>query len=490
MNKLCLKLFFLIFSVFLYAENFTFTSRALSDLTQSRTVDQSSVSHESRWYRGASLLEIFPLMEDVYRFEIVTEGESFIQEEDDLAEYWAESYLVEERGNLSLIFKDELYRDINEIRFSGTRMESRSLEVWLSWEGIRELKAEINRFARHHNLEIKTVEVPNPESKLISIVRARGEVPDLVMLQSSGVENLVLSRSVQNIDYIELPDLIDSGLKAFTLNGKLWGVPFYFDTQVMFFNKRLITRPPVGVWTLEEMESIARSINNRNTYPLVWNAYSSNWLIPFQMAFGKDSLLDSREKITVNDTPTEKALEYLINLQSEGLLTPMERDAMDALFIAGKVGMIMSGSYSIPYYESLGLDFGVLPFPMNQETGRNLAPLLDFKAFCMTRQTRAPLLARRLLQYLAAPGVQQRFCPPLAKLPARRDVLGIPGLPYGYLNILEETVDTGEVTPPQHIYSIYKNNMWKLLRFALSGKMTVQETLEQGQTLMDNTTGN
>jgi len=490
LNNWCFKLIFLLLSALLYAESFTFTERDLSELTDSRTVEQSSISHNSRWYRGTSLLELLPLMEEVYMFEISTGNEVFRLNDDDLAEYWAEAYLIKERAGLTLIFQDEIYRNLNGIRFTGTPMESRELEIWLSWEGVRELKNEISQFARHHDLDINSIEVPSPESKLISVVRARGDIPDLVMLQSSAVENLVLSRAVQNLDYMVLPGLIDQGMEAFTLNGKLWGVPFYFDTQAIFFNKRLITRPPIGVWTLEEMESIARTISSRNTHSLVWNAYSSNWLIPFLMGFGKESLIDSRGRITVNDSPTEKALEYIIGLKNEGLLTPMERDAMDALFITGKVGMIMSGSYSIPYYESLGIDFGVLPFPMNQETGRNLSPLLDFKAFCITRQTRAPILSRRLIQYLTSPSVQQRFCPTLAKLPARRDVLGIPGIPYGHLNVLEETVDIGTVIPPQHVYSIYKNNMWKLLRFALSGKMSVQNTLEQGQTLMNNTIEN
>ncbi len=426
-------------------------------------------------------------MEDVYRMEITFDSGNRILEDNDLAEYWGESFFLEDRREIDFLFSGELYENISGIEFSGTPMESNELEIWLSWEGTDELKDELGRFSRHHDISIHTIEVPSPESKLISVVRARGEVPDLVMLQSSGVENLVRSRAIQNLDYIRLTDLSDKGKEAFTLEDKLWGVPFYFDTQVIFYNKDLIPRPPIGVWTLEEMESIARGIMSRDIHPIVWNAYSSNWFIPFQIAFGKERLINYDGRITMNDSPTQKALEYVIQLKSEGLLVPMERDAMDALFIAGKIGMIMSGSYAIPYFETLGLDFGVLPFPLNQETDRNLSPLLDFKAFCMTRQTRSPILARRVLQFLTGSGIQQRFCPAMAKLPARDRVLDIPGIPYGYLSILKETVNNGTVIPPQHVYRIYKNNMWKLLRFALTGRMSVEDTLQQGQTLMNNT---
>jgi ABC-type glycerol-3-phosphate transport system substrate-binding protein len=474
----------------LRAEEYSYTGSEIESLMDDPNVMESQVGYGGIWYCGASLLETMPLMEDVYLMDIQSDSGNRRLEGDDLAEFWGESYWIRRGGGISLLFGGELFDHVGSLGFEGTPLRADELEIWLSWEGIDELKEEIGRFAGKHDLKIRTVEVPHPEAKLVSVVRARGEVPDLVMVQSGAVESLVGSRAVQSLDYLRLPSLIDQGVRAFSLNDRVWAVPFYFDTQVVFYNKALFTPPPEGEWTLEAMENAARSVTGRGVYPLVWNAYSSNWLLPFQIAFGKEALLNRDGTMTVDDEPTEKALDYIIGLIDEGLLTPMERDGMDALFIAGKIGMIMSGSYAIPYFESLGIDFAVLPYPRNERTGINLSPLLDFKAFCMTRRTDSPLLARRVLQYLAGPGVQQRFCPPLAKLPARRDVLGIPGIPYGYLDVLDETVETGSVIPPQRIYGIYKNNMWKLIRFALSGRMSVRQTLEQGQILMDNTMRN
>ncbi len=448
------------------------------------------ISHNSQWYQGYSLLETLPLMEEVYRMEIHTNNSTYILKKDDLAEYWGESYFLQNGEVYDFLFQGELYQNIIEILFLGTPMESTNLEIWLSWEGISELKDEINHFAEKHNLSIHTLEVSKPDSKLIAVLRARGKVPDLVMLKSSAVENLVQSRSIQNLNYIKLPSIIPQGRNAFTLKEKIWGIPFYMDTQIIFFNKNLIPNPPTEEWTLGEMESIAQSLLKQNIHPMVWNAYGSNWLIPFQKAFGKETLLNQDGSITVFDSPTEKALNYIVGLKERNLLVPMERDAMDALFIAGKVGMIISGSYAIPYFKSLGLNFGVLPFPVNHKNGMALSPLLDFKGFSITRQTQSPILARRLLQHLSGAGVQQRFCPELAKLPIRNDVLNIPGISYEYLNVIKKTVDAGIVIPPEHVYSIYKNNMWKLLRFALSGRMSVEETLKKGQILMENTTLN
>lgn len=490
LNKFILLSAFLIFPALLFSEAYVFSLDNLRSEVDSVLVAETMISHNSQWFSAVSLLEVLPLMEEVYSMTIRT-GESVFQfDDDDLAEYWADSYFIREGNDLNLIFKEKIYYKIEQLSFQGTPMVSSSLEVWLSWEGVDLLKEELHHFALRHNLNIKAVEVPRPESKLISLVRAGGDVPDLIMLQSSAVENLVQSRSIQNLNYIRLPLLIEQGAEAFSLDNKLWAVPFYFDTQLMYYNTKLVTLSDETLWTLEEMERAASAIKTSGIYPLAWNAYSSNWLIPYQVSFGKAELIDTYGKITVNDSATEDALKYIIGLKEKELLSPMERDAMDALFIAGKVGIIMSGSYAIPYFESLSIDFGVLPYPVNQETGLPVSPLLDFKAFAITRKTRAPILARRVIQYLIAAGVQQRFCPELAKLPVRKDVLHIPGLSYGYLDILEEASESGTVIPPQNVYGIYKNNMWKLLRFALSGKMSVEQTLEQGQRLMDNTIGN
>ena len=473
--------------VLLYSQEYCFGKSELLRLLGSESVKESVISTNNQYYRGSSLLETLPLMEEVYQMNILTDSETIRLNEDDLGEYWAESWLIPESSGLSLLFKGRVYKNLIQLEFKGSPMESDELEIWLSWEGVETLKDEIQNFAQQHNIKIKTVEVPRPDSKLQSVVRARGDVPDLVMIQSSAVEKLVAGRAVQNLNYIQTSRLMNQGEDAFTLEGRLWALPFYYDTQLVFYNRSLISDPPSADWTLADMERSARRIKDADIHPLAWNAYSSNWLIPFQMSFGKDELIDSRGRISVNDRATEQALEYIINLKDQGLLSPMERDAMDALFIAGKVGMIMSGSYGIPYFESLGLDFGVLPYPVNQRTGRPLSPLLDFKAFCMTRQTKHPLLARRLLQYLVSASVQQRFCPALSKLPARTDILGLPGISYGALPVLESAMEKGTIIPPRQVYRIYKNNMWKLLRFALSGQMSVQQTLEKGQVLMNNT---
>jgi len=436
---------------------------------------------------GISLLELLPLMGEVHRLTIETAGGTETFRDGELGDEWGEAFFIpaDTDGTPALLHRGDLYGDLRGISFSGEPLDADGLEVWLSWEGTEELEELIRRLARRHGIAADVDSVPGTEAKLAAQARARGAVPDLVMIQSSGVQTLVDTRAIQALDYLEIPNLIPQGRSAFTLEGRRWAVPFYFDTQVAFFNRSLYRRLPDRDWTLAGMEDLGRSLLRSGVEPMAWNAYSSNWLIPFQISWGKPALVDRDGGITTNDRATLTSLRYILRLQDEGILVPMERDAMDARFIAGEIGMIFSGSYAIPYFESLGLDIAVRPYPINQETGRRLSPLLDFKGFVIPRRTQNPVLARRFLQYLTGPGVQLRFCRDLYKLSVREDLRATLAEQMRYGDVLDQTIDTGTVIPPDRIYGVYKNTMWSLLRFALTRRMTPEETLTRAQELMD-----
>jgi hypothetical protein len=52
---------------------------------------------------------------------------------------------------------------------------------------------------------------------------------------------------------------------------------------------------------------------------------------------------------------------------------------------------------------------------------------------------------------------------------------------------MQSSYRQGRAVPPERAYGVYKNTMWKLLRFVFSGRMSVEEVLSTGQRLIDNT---
>lgn len=452
---------------------------------------------------GISLLEVLPLFLDVYRIEVEFEGRaaaagdtgsadvprnsrSEILRGGNLADRFGKWYLTVGGGAVHLLTEDRTYGELSSINIWGEEIPGDELTVWIGWEGITELKEEFARFEKLTGITLNIQEVPSIDSKLSSVARGGGPVPDLVMIQSDYLPELTKSGILQKLDYMVPEHILEKGIAAFIREGGHWGIPFYFDTQLVFYNPELVQKAPPLDWDLEEFEAVLQDLRSRGIAPITWNAYSAYWFIPFQLGFGKESILESDNSITVDDPPTQKALRYIIDLTERGLLDIREREGMMSRFLTGGVAMILSGSYSIPEFEKLGVPFAVAPYPYNRKTRKPVSPLLDFKAFGITKRTRNPVLARRVIEYLTGIGVQQRFTAAVSKLPANTEAWSIIEGENPYYDTLYKSYRAGTVIPPANSYKIYKNTMWKLLRFALTGQLTAEETLRKGQEIIDN----
>ena len=442
---------------------------------------------------GITLLEAAPLMAEAYRVDITTRRGGTETVSGDLAGSFAGWYLFRDGGEWVLETRNSpagasgkgVYTGVTRIDIAGELLEAETLTVWVSWEGTDLLKEEIERFAGLTGQEIAVLEVPRIQSKLTSVARGGGELPDLVMVQSDYLPELIGGRIIQRLDYIPADHLIDKGNYAFSRDESMWALPFYFDTQLVFYRPDITGSLSEDRWTLDDFESILEDVLRLNTSPITWNAYSAYWLIPFQIAFGKERLLEPDGRIVIDDEPTRRALEYLASLMDRGLLDVREREGMISRFVEGDVAMILTGSYSIPSFEELRIDFAVHPYPYNARNGNPVSPLLDFKGWAMTRKTRNPVLARRLVEYLTGIGVQYRFTQGVFKLPANEAAWTVVESVNPYFDALKASSETGTVIPPNDVYPIFKNTMWKLLRFVFSGQMSIDAVLDQGQAIID-----
>jgi ABC-type glycerol-3-phosphate transport system substrate-binding protein len=457
-----------------------------------------------------SLLEALPLVVSCEGITVTANDQHTgeideIRRRPKLENLFSKGLLIDDGTGITLEWGETRIDDVIRIELTADLLESDSLTAWVSWEGIPELKDEITRFADLHGLEIGVVDTPNIRAKLITVTRARGRVPDLVMVQSDYIPELTVSGALQPVDPAAFPDLLPKAVEAMTMDSSCRAVPFYFDTQLVFINPRIID-PPEPDWTLDEMEALAESAHRKGNIPLSWNAYSAYWLVPFQMAFGKERLIDPEGFISVDDRATCEAVRYLVELKDRGLLRLLERDAMTTLFAEGRVAMILSGSYAIPGFTRIGIPFAVAPFPLlgNREDRHNsdilyhsnereplspdraVSPFLDFKGFAVTRRARNPVLARRLIQHLTSPDVQYRVTSALAKLPANEAALHRFGRSTGVSETLKISYERGIPVPAHPAYGHFKNTMWKLLRLALTDGAKIDEVLEKGQILLEN----
>ena len=437
---------------------------------------------------GYSLGELFPPQLEAWRLEYDAGSGPVAVEADDLGERLYGIYLVAADGGWDLLLdraepgRPARVRGVRRLWLRGEPCPEASLEAWVSWEGVPELKAEIAAWARRAGVAVKVVDVPSIKSKLVTVLRGGGRMPDLAMIQSDYLPDLVAAGALQPIDGLLLPEAAGKGSVAFALGGRLLAAPFYCDAQLVFYSTELVGAAPPADWCLEDMARMAAASGAR--VGAAWNAYSAYWFLPFVVGFGKDGVVGSDGRMDVRHPAYGAALSFLRDSIAGGFLEPMERDAMMAYFASGKAAFILSGSYSVPEFRRLGLPFGVAPYPLVAPGGKRVAPILDYKGWAVARGARSPALARRLVQYLSSAAVQASFCYPQGKLPANDDAWAL--LPDGdpYLATLRASYDAGVAIPPTQAYGEFKNASWKLLRLFLDGSIDERETIDSLATIL------
>lgn len=429
-------------------------------------------SNDAAVSSGVSLFDLLPLFIDAWELN-VTDGEGRVlvsRDDEDIAE--ALPYLIISPQG----------RDLS-VHIVGDVLEETTASVWLSWEGVDQLKSEISRFAGLHDVSIDVLEVPRISTKLVQTHRAGAPVPDLVMVQSDYIYELSGQDIIQPLDYISMDAYNPKGVEAFVSDGRHWSVPLYFDTQLIITRSDMLASYGVDVPemnSLGDFEQLLMEVKNTlGTVPIAWNLYSAYWLLPFQFGFGKQRLVESDNQVIVHDEASRKALNYLLSLIDRGLVDPFERDAMFSKFVDGKTPLMLSSSYMIPELERLSVPFELLPFPGSHDR-QGFSPLLDFKGLSIPKKSRHPVLAKRLIQYLGSIGVQQRFTAATSKIPAvTAAAVDIP-----YWDVFEKSVERGEVIPADAGYAVYKNIMWNMLRFIINRELGVDEGLEKAQALI------
>ena len=441
---------------------------------------------------GITLDELFPILIDAWKLTVLINGRGSAIDN---------PMLAEELGNLAIVigYQDktgtvDLLDDTIVIDIAGEQSTDRIVEIWLSWEGVEQLKDEIQRFADMHDITVKSLEVPKISSKLIQTQRGGGSLPDVVMVQSDYIDELVQANTIQALDYLKLDGFSTAGIDSFNLYRRQWAIPFYFDSQAIICNGDVFSRIGLNandIRTLDDLEQAAAAVKTyaaTHSVPIVpmsWNLYSAYWLLPFQYGFGKTHLIESDGTVDVADKPTVEAMEYLISLLDRSLLSANERDAMLSNFITGKTAMMLSASYMIGELERLGLSFFIVPFPVNQKTGAKIAPILDYKGFAITKRSKNPILARRLIQYLTGIGVQQRFTTTVNKLPALELAMQIDQFDSQIRKAVKLSAAGGQCLPPDPAYGIYKNVLWSMIRLIIDRKFTVSDGLKEAQRLID-----
>ena len=199
-----------------------------------------------------------------------------------------------------------------------------------------------------------------------------GEGPDIIVGAHDWLGELVVNGLLEPLDLGDKEPLFDPvGVKAFTYDGKLYGMPYGLEAVAFIYNKDLVPTPPT---TWEEMKTIAKQLQDEGKvdqgYGLQTGGADPYHTYPIVTGFGgyvfkqnPDGTYDPTD-VGLDNEGGQAAMIELDQMVKDGLLRQNISGAtLDSLFVEGKVAMVIGGPWRLGDLRKAGVNYGIAKIP-------------------------------------------------------------------------------------------------------------------------------
>jgi arabinogalactan oligomer/maltooligosaccharide transport system permease protein len=248
--------------------------------------------------------------------------------------------------------------------------------------------------------------------------------PDVIFMQAPDIGGLVVSGYLLPLEISqELHDrFVEVAFKAFSYQGKVYGVGYSVDTSGLLYNKALIS-PSELPKTWDSFFSVAKSLtlfaedgkairygtrlNPKDmwfNYPIIreyggyyFGTLSNGTYNAYDIGLDNESMQLYVDRM-------KKAMEENLTITN-----PNHTEShISYEFACGKVAMILYGLWNAQIYQNMGIDYGIAMLPRHRD-GSVSRPLSTVQGFVMNRFTERREEATAFLNYLLQDKNQQRL---------------------------------------------------------------------------------
>ena len=267
--------------------------------------------------------------------------------------------------------------------------------LWHAYRGAEEqaLSHLVNDYnARQSAYRVEMLALPYDAfaSKLTSAIPG-GHGPDLFIFAHERLGGWAREGYVAPIE----TTLRGTVAQALSVDGKVYGLPLSLKSTALFYNKQLISQPPR---TLHELQALAEAHTafGRGEYGLAYPITDFYFHAAFVTGFGGRIFEDG-----LDTPPALKALQYVQFLS--GRVMPEEPTSVlvTSLFNSGKAAMVINGPWFTGEIKP-GIDYGIAPLPIVDETGLPMRPFLTVEAAILSGRAREPAGALEFARFLVS----------------------------------------------------------------------------------------
>lgn len=219
-----------------------------------------------------------------------------------------------------------------------------------------------------------------------------------------------------------LDDLSEQARLAYTLDGKLFGLPMFVEGPALIVNRELVAETPA---TYEALVERARELTTAETFGFLFDInnfyFAYGWLhTPGGYVFARDDRGDLvPSDLGLANEGAVAGARMLRALRHEHGLIPAGTDynVANGLFTDGVLGMIYTGPWAIPGYRDAGLDVTVVPMPPLAD-GTPWSGFMGVQGVVMNQFSEAKIDAANLAKWLVRPDAQVSMARLSGRIPA------------------------------------------------------------------------
>ncbi len=282
-----------------------------------------------------------------------------------------------------------------------------TLTIWVDGGRVKMMESLGKKFTEKYNVPVAVQELGFGDVRdQLKIAGPAGEGPDIIIGAHDWLGELVTNGLLTPLDLGDKAKNLDPvAIKAFTYEGKLYGLPYNTEAIALYYNKDLVPEPPK---TWDELKAIAKKLQDEkkveqgyvmqqgdpyHTYPLLtgFGGY----------IFGRDAQGNYNPKDLGLDSPGGLAYaKELDSLIKSGILRKdVNYELMMNLFKQGKSAMFITGPWALSDVRASKINYGIAKIPMMKQKPR---PFVGVQGFMINAFGKNKLLAQTFLTEFVA----------------------------------------------------------------------------------------
>ncbi|QGQ46479.1 ABC transporter substrate-binding protein [Metabacillus sediminilitoris] len=240
---------------------------------------------------------------------------------------------------------------------------------------------------KNPNINIELVNIPEDYSQKINSMIIGGTAPDVILSWEADINRFAESGAIDSLEeYIEktdafkMEDFIPAVNKLNKNNGSIYGLPWSYASEFLYYNKDMFDKAgveyPTADWTWADFEEAAKKLTIREGSNTVqWGADAISFPGIWYSSIGAagDDVVDAEGNLDLSNG-LRKTLEFQNKLTNEDKVIPQPSvgGEVSDLFAAGKAAMTRNGSWYIASYKENDFNWDIAPLPKEERSYSSL----------------------------------------------------------------------------------------------------------------------